>query len=149
MYIISTTALISINETVIVQAILFLIFLFIINKIMFKPLRNSMVERERHIEKIKTDIIESEREIEKLTSHIKEKEAEVRSVAFEMNKKLEESGSLEATSILAFTREEIEEIEQKTKQEVVSWIERAKKYMKREAKALAVKIMEKVLNRNW
>ena len=39
MQIISNIALISINETLVVQLISFLIFLFIINRIMFRPLR--------------------------------------------------------------------------------------------------------------
>jgi len=45
MQIVSNVALISINETMVVQLISFLIFLFVINRVMFRPLRESMHER--------------------------------------------------------------------------------------------------------
>ena len=45
MQIISNIALISINETLIVQLISFLIFLFVINRIMFRPLRKTVGPR--------------------------------------------------------------------------------------------------------
>ena len=60
MQIISNIALISINETVIVQIISFLIFLYIINRIMFKPLRGVMADRENHIKSIQQDIVSAD-----------------------------------------------------------------------------------------
>ena len=49
MHIVSNIALISINETLIIQLVSFLIFLFLINRIMFRPLSHVMVERENHL----------------------------------------------------------------------------------------------------
>ncbi|OQY06422.1 MAG: hypothetical protein B6I22_05580 [Desulfobacteraceae bacterium 4572_123] len=66
MQIISNIALISINETLFIQLISFLIFLFIINRIMFRPLRRIIIERENHIEKINLDIIDAEKFMEKV-----------------------------------------------------------------------------------
>ena len=45
MQIITNIALISINETLIVQLLSFLIFLFIINRVMIRPLRGVMSDR--------------------------------------------------------------------------------------------------------
>ena len=53
MQIVSNVALISINETFLVQLISFLIFLFIINRVMIRPLRGVMREREEYVEKLK------------------------------------------------------------------------------------------------
>ena len=61
MQIISNIALISINETVIIQVISFLIFLYIINRIMFRPLRNVMADRENHIKMLQQDIVAAEK----------------------------------------------------------------------------------------
>ena len=52
MEVVSTIGLITINETVIIELISFLIFLFLINRIMFRPLQDIMGEREAHIEDI-------------------------------------------------------------------------------------------------
>ena len=52
MQIISNVALISINETVVVQLLSFLLFLYIMNRIMFRPLRNVMAQREDHLKQI-------------------------------------------------------------------------------------------------
>ena len=69
MQIISNIALISINETLIVQVISFLIFLYIINRIMFRPLRSVTAERENHIKGIQKDIVEAENKLDALTLH--------------------------------------------------------------------------------
>ena len=78
MEIISNIALISINETLFVQVIGFLIFLYLINRIMFRPLRNVMADRELYIERIKLDIDQAQKKIETMTSQIREQESEVR-----------------------------------------------------------------------
>ena len=82
MQIISNVALISINETLIFQIISFLIFLFIINRIMFRPLRKVMTERETYIENIQKDIVDAEKRFENLKSQIQAQEKAVRNAAF-------------------------------------------------------------------
>ena len=66
MQIISNIALISINETFIVQIISFLIFLYIINRIMFKPLRSIMADRQNHIKSIQQDIVTADNKLDDL-----------------------------------------------------------------------------------
>ena len=78
MQIISNVALISINETLIIQVISFLIFLFIINRIMFRPLRNVMNDRKSHISKIQQDIVNAQSEYETLTDQIAAQEINVK-----------------------------------------------------------------------
>lgn len=73
MQIISNIALISINETLVVQLISFLIFLFIINRIMFRPLRQVMIERENHMEKINLDIVDAGKSLDRITDQIIQK----------------------------------------------------------------------------
>ena len=90
MEIISNIALISINETLIVQVISFLIFLYIINRIMFRPLRSVMAERENHIKDIQKDIVTAENKLDSLTDQIREQESAVKREAFAQKAKLEE-----------------------------------------------------------
>lgn len=147
MQIISNIALVSINETVIVQLISFLIFLFIINRVMFRPLRDTMLQRDRHVKQIQDDIKTQEKQLETLKHEISEKESSVKSAAFKMRKKLEDSGGQEAASIISATRKEIETLRKKSAQEVENKISEARKDLKQESERLVSDVIEKVLDR--
>ena len=84
MQIISNIALISINETLFFQLISFLIFLFIINRLMFRPLQSVMVERDNHIGQIQRDILDKENEFRNLTIQLKQHESAIKEEAFKL-----------------------------------------------------------------
>ena len=84
MEIISNVALISINETMIVQVVGFLVFLFVINRIMFRPLRNVMSDRDIHIERIKRDITQAQKEVASISRQIQKQETATRIEALEL-----------------------------------------------------------------
>ena len=147
MEIISNIALVSINETLIVQLIGFLIFLFVINRIMFRPLRNVMAERQSHIEHIRQDIVAAGKKFESLTDQIEKQEAAVKVEAFMQKKKLEEAGSRQVDEIFDSTRKEIKAARDKAQKEVDAQVLEVKKYFKKESATLALRIIEKVLDR--
>ena len=147
MQIISNIALISINETVIIQVISFLIFLYIMNRIMFRPLRNVMADRENHIKMLQQDIVAAEKKIDTLTDQIREQESAVKQEAFVQKDKLEEAGGKQADEIFTATRKEMAEVKAKAQKEVDDQVLEAKKYFKKEADSLALAVMEKILNR--
>ena len=147
MQIISNIALISINETLIVQLISFLIFLFIMNRIMFRPLRSTMDKRNKHIEAIRLDIVDSGNELENMTNQLKEREAKVRKEAFSLKQEQEKAGKQRASEMFASTKQEIDKIKEKVEAEVDAKILEARKHIKKESETLAVNIMEKILDR--
>lgn len=148
MQIISNVALISINETLIVEVISFLIFLFIINRIMFRPLRNVINERKSHIDKIQQDIVKAQSEYETLTDQIEAQEIKVRNEAFKQKRQLEASGMQQAADIIDATRKEIDASKADAKKAVDDQIVTARKQVQKEAEGLADKIMAKVLFRS-
>jgi F-type H+-transporting ATPase subunit b len=148
MQIISTVALISINETLIFQVISFLIFLFIINRILFRPLRRVMAEREAHIENMQKDIIDAQNQFEDLTYQIQKQEKAVRDEAFEQQANLEASGNQQAVEILTSVRKEINASKEQARKNVDAQISAARKHIQKEAEDLAVKIIETVLYRS-
>ena len=147
MEIVSNIALVSINETVFVQLISFLIFLYIINRVMFRPLRDTMLKRDHHVKQIQDDISHQENQLQTLKNNINERESRVRSEALEMRKKLEDSGSQEAAAIISTTRQEIEVLRKKSAQDVDSKLSEARKSLKQESEGLVSDVMEKVLDR--
>lgn len=147
MQIVSNIALISINETLIFQVVSFLIFLFIINRIMFRPLRNVIDERESYIRSMQKDIAAAEDEYTSLTHQVDEQESALRKEAFEIYEKLEKAGNQQATGIFASTKEEIADLTKNAEKEIDAHILKARKQIQTESEALALNIMEKVLGR--
>jgi len=148
MEIISTVALININETLIFQVISFLIFLFIINRIMFRPLRKVMNERETYIETVQKDIAAAEIQFEDLTNQIQAQENDVRDEAFTQKEQLEAAGSQQAAEIMASTRKEINALRAEAQKEVDARISAARKHVQKESEDLARHIIERVLYRS-
>ena len=148
MKIINTIALISINETLIFQVIFFLIFLLIMNRILFRPLRRIMAEREDYVENIQKDIMRAQNQIDDLTRQIKKQEKAVRNEAFAQKAKLEASGNQQAAKILSSARKEINAMKEKARKDIDGQISTARKQVQKESEDLAIKIIETVLHRS-
>lgn len=147
MQIISTIAMISINETLIVQLISFLIFLFIINRIMIRPLRKVMADRDGHVDRIVQEIVESKQKIKKCRQLIKDHEQVVIKEIQAINQDLETAGKKEAKEIIESARKEITMIKDGITKEIDEKIKEAKRSLDREAESLADSIMERILER--
>lgn len=147
MQIISTTALISINGTLIAQVVSFLIFLFIINRIMIRPLQNSMAERDNHIEKMKQDIVDADKNVENISMQLEERKSAVIAEALGITKELDQSGSKKADEIFVSARSEVAALKGKATKEVDAQLAEATKHLKKESEALAINVMEKILDR--
>ena len=147
MEIISSIALISINETLIVQVISFLIFLFIINRIMFRPLRNVIRDRESYIQNLQNDIAAAENEYESLTGQINEQETTLKKEAQRITAKLEKTANQQSDEIIAVTRKEIDDLKKKAENEIKTQLIEARKQVQIESEALALSVIEKVLER--
>jgi F-type H+-transporting ATPase subunit b len=147
MEIISNIALISINETLIVQLISFLIFLFLINRIMFRPLGSIMNERRKYMEDLRQRVVDVELEVARLTGELNEKEAAARNEALAHKKELESTGTDQADGIYASVRNEISILKDQAAKDAEAQINLARESIQTESKALATGIMEKVLNR--
>ena len=147
MQVVSNIALISINETLFVQLISFLIFLFIINRLMFRPLRKVMDDRDTYIEEVRQGIVQSGQDLVNYTRQIEEKKEAIRAEAFDSTKEMDRDGRHQAEGIITVAEEEISALREKAMQEIDIQISVAKQEVKKEAVHLAVGIMEKILER--
>lgn len=147
MQIVSNVALISINETMVVQLISFLIFLFIINRVMFRPLRQSMQEREHYVEGIRMDISDAELKLEETMRAARDEDAAVRSAGLQVMAELEKQGDEEAGKIIAVARGEIAELSREARRDIEARVADARKLIVGEADKLSLNVMEKVLDR--
>ena len=147
MQIVSVEALLSINETLIFQLLSFLIFLFIIKRVMFRPLRGMIKQRADHVHKIKDEISQAENEYLQLLDRIKEQESAVKTEAFAVRDKLEKAGNDEAAEIINSTQIEIIDLKEKVGKELDAQIADARARVKTESEVVAATIMEKILDR--
>ncbi len=147
MEIITNIALISINGTLIAQLVFFLIFLFIINRVMIQPLRRVMSEREGHLHQLKQDIDQARMDYEQLSETVKREEIEARGEAARVMLELEAAGMKEASRIVSEAQQEIEKLRTEERHQLEVKVSEARRAIGREAEALAVDIMEKVLDR--
>ena len=147
MQIVSNVALISINETLLIQLISFLIFLFIIDRIMIRPLRETMDERESYIHQMKTEISDAEEKYAQAIRDIKKQEAAARIEATELSREHETAGSHEAGKIIESARTEIFEMKKAATLQVDHQLAEARIRIKAESEILATAIIENVLER--
>ena len=147
MQIVSNIALITINETLIVQLISFLLFLFIINRIMFRPLRRVMAERSLYVETLQQEIVNQQNELQKIEEQIKQSEKKIVREAHHMSLMHEDSGNNEAARIMTTTQEEIAALKEKTAKEVDNQFREVSNQLKNETDVLVSRIIEKILDR--
>jgi F-type H+-transporting ATPase subunit b len=147
MQIINNVALISINETLFVQLVSFLFFVFIMNRIMFRPLKSTMDERDQYLKTLGQEIYGTKKETEELIAQLRKTETTLRNKALAAQLALIEEGNREAAQIHADFESEVAALKRKAQEEVNAQVAEARKHLQEESKALAVGIMEKILDR--
>ena len=147
MEIIATNSLISINETFIVQLVSFLIFLYVINRIMFRPLRSTLEERDEYIDRIQNEIRAGKDNLEQLTRALDQQRGQVIKAADAVVQTLEAEGDRRAGELIEETRQKISVLRQETETQVNTQLQQARQAIAGEVDAITLAVMEKVLQR--
>ncbi|MDX2451720.1 ATP synthase F0 subunit B [Desulfosarcina sp.] len=147
MEIIATNALISINETAIVQLVSFLIFLYVMNRIMFRPLLSTISQRKELISDFQKDIISGKEDLVRVGKDLDREQAKVIQEAQNVVLSLETEGDQRASDILEDARQQISELRHETETRVKDQVRQARMELAGEVEAITLTIMEKVLHR--
>lgn len=147
MEIIATNALISINETFLVQLVSFLIFLFIMNRIMFRPLLSTMEQRDEHIDNVKEEIQTGKEKLNQLLKDLDVQRAQVIKEADTAAHSLEAEGDRQASALIEEARQKIVVLRNETEAQVATQLQQARQSIAGEVEAVTVTVMEKVLQR--
>jgi len=139
--------MISINGTLVVQVIHFLLMVFILNRLMLRPLMRQVHERENHMKRAKVDAEEMLAEAEKLVEKRFSMEADARRKAARERAHLIEDAAASAEGIFGETRKQAGEIRDRVNARVQEQMEKAEKTLDREATALADEIVERITGR--
>lgn len=147
MEIVSTTELVSINATLLVQMGSFLFFLWAIARIMFRPLRRTMTERSDHVRRLEQALQAQQKELAALTAAIRQEEAAVKREAFRESEALELAGKEEAQAILHAVQDEIRARQEAAAASTRRRIEALRAELRRETEPLVAAILETLLGR--
>jgi F-type H+-transporting ATPase subunit b len=147
MHIIYTTALITINETFFVQLISFLVFLYIMNRVMIRPLISTMAERKEYLANVNTEIGKAKSDLEKLNEDLDQERAEALAAANATVHKLGEEADDQASGVMHAAMRQISELRHETEKKVDQQLKDARSRLAGEVEALTTHIMEKALDR--
>ncbi|MFZ7124799.1 MAG: ATP synthase F0 subunit B [Desulfobacterales bacterium] len=147
MEIIRTTALITINETLWVQMALFLVFLWIINRVMFRRVHRNMAERQAYIDGLKAGVTDLKTDLDQLLEKVAKDESRIKAAARQQRKILREDGEKLAEATLREARREIEKMRRDAEEKMSTSLEKARRKVAAESSALADLILERILDR--
>lgn len=139
--------MISINATLVVQLIHFLILLFIMNRLMLQPLLKLIREREAFSKKIKNEIKDIEVKIGQLEEEFVSKEIDARKHAARERSEIMGKGLTEAEGFLITSRNEVSAIREKAEKEAEIEVSKIQPLLGGQAASLVTEIMEKIIDR--
>lgn len=147
MEIVENVALISINATLVVQLVSFLLFMTLLNRIMIRPLRKVMREREQYLAKVQQEIHTTHEEYAQIGRQIQDQESETRKAAFRIREEIESEAQRSASDAIAQTKSEIESLRNESQRQADEKIAAARQQIEREADVLADRMIDALLDR--
>ncbi|MFT5170749.1 MAG: F-type H+-transporting ATPase subunit b [Candidatus Marinamargulisbacteria bacterium] len=141
--------MISINiYEILMQAVNFIVLIFLLNKFMYKPLLGYLEKRETAIENDLTEAKESREQAEAQLKEQRDLMQGARLEAKEIRQKAEEAMASDRNAAIAKTKEESERLVDNAKKEISLDFSRSKKELLATIGSLSVGLSEKILGRN-
>jgi F-type H+-transporting ATPase subunit b len=147
MEIISATALISINETFFIQLISFLVFLFVLNRVMIRPLISTMDQRKEYLVAIRMDIDEAKSDLDDINQALDKQRSQVLKDANASVQKLDDEADHRASEVIESARSQIAQLRKETQEKINAQLKEVRSQLAGEVDAVTIAIMEKVLHR--
>ena len=141
--------MINVNATLIIQIINFLILLFILNRILLRPIMEIVEKRSAKIEDDKERLNNLEEETRALMEKCISVEKESRKKAMEQSALLKKEAGDQAEEIFNKVKDEISGIREETDKEIQGKIEEASRSLKKMASDIAEELTEKVIGRRF
>lgn len=141
--------MINVNATLVVQIINFLILIFIINRILFRPIMDIVEKRSAKIKNEEERLNNLEEETRALIEKCSSIEKETRKKAMEQSALLRKEASDQSEEIYNKVKDEISGIREEADKEIQSKIEEASLSLQKFASDIAEELTEKVIGRRF
>ena len=139
--------MISINATLVVQVILFLITLFFLNRLMIRPILRVVQKRAQVFQETKDQILALETETEDLMRRFSQLQKDARKNAFSESARLKKAGDTQAGEYLDQSKTEAASIRADAEAKAEAEKQKERPLLKDQAVLLASEIVEKLIER--
>lgn len=139
--------MISLNATLFVQVALFLILLYILNRIMIQPIHRLIIEREEHFKTKREELAAVQDEIRRLADDYEVRLRRAEQEARQSQLSLRQTAGDEARDIVANAQEQVAAMNEKVRLEVGQELAKARQKIAEQAELLSLSVTKKVLGR--
>jgi F-type H+-transporting ATPase subunit b len=139
--------MVSINATLVLQVIHLLVLIFILNRLMFRPILKLTTERDSFVEKSKLDMRNMESEVERLRGIFLSKEADTRKSASRQGMDLKNAAMTEVEKMLEKSSVSAASIRAEAEQLAQKQVQTTKPLLDGDARILADDIVVRVIGR--
>ena len=140
--------MINLDITLIIQMINFLVLLFVLNLILFRPIRNIIKERNQIVENFNTDITSLTDEAQASMDQFEQKLLEARKEGMARVQNMKDEGEEAEAKLMATTNEEVQAKIEEARKKVASDIQEARTQLQDQVQAFSLAVTEKVLGRS-
>lgn len=134
--------------TLIIQMVNFLILLFVLNLILFRPIRNIIKKRNQIIQNFNSEITSLTDEAQDSMERFEQKVVEAKKEGMSRVQDMKGEGEQAEAELIAAINEEVQAKIQEARQKVASDIEEARTQLQAQVQAFSVAVTEKVLGRS-
>lgn len=140
--------MISINATLILQVLHFLVLVFVLDRLMFRPILKSIRDRNLHFEKTQREIENLHFEASRLKEECQARETGIKEDAVRRKSQLLNEGLAEANRFSTGCQKEIMVIKTEANEHAVEELKKARPSLDTGASSLAEEIISKILGRS-
>ncbi len=134
--------------TLVIQMINFLILLFVLNLILFRPIRKIIKERNGIVENFNSDIASLTDEAQASMEEFEEKVLEARKEGMGKVQGMKDEGGRAEVELIAATTQEVQAKIEEARKKVASDIQDARTELQKQVQTFSVAVTEKVLGRS-
>ncbi|HQH17855.1 MAG TPA: ATP synthase F0 subunit B [Smithella sp.] len=135
------------DYTLLVMMAIFIIFMFILNALLYKPILSIIDRRKKQLEESENEIRLFDENAEKKVAEYEEKLKQAKLKASEAKKEVIQEGANQAKNIIDAVRNEIPVMAREFQQKMDKEVEKAKAVLDGNSRQLSLEIAQKILGR--
>lgn len=134
--------------TFFVQMAIFLVLVFVLNALLYKPILNIIDRRKKQLEELENEIKLFNESVNTKAAEYEEKLKQAKTNASELKKEIIQEGNEQAKKIVDVVRAEIPVMTQEFQQKIEKEIQTAWQILDKQSQKLSLDIAQKVLGRS-
>lgn len=134
--------------TFFVQMAIFLVLVFVLNALLYKPILNIIDRRKKQLEELENEIKLFNESVNTKAAEYEEKLKQAKTNASELKKEIIQEGNEQAKKIVDVVRAEIPVMTQEFQQKIEKEIQTARQILDKQSQKLSLDIAQKVLGRS-